>query len=290
MKYTSGNYNNLPCQKVMKRITWFTLAIFLLACMSGCRKNTKADLRPDLNVANDQVLANRPFVYAFRMLLKAVDDSVLKTAHHSVIDSASVSLDSLGRKFTFVYHDNLCADSALRSGSFIVNLDSGFYSAGTTIRFTFMAYAEDDHLVTCNDSIKSLGMVNGQFRYDYFISNTLISKDSIHNIKFDAAYQVSVNPGVMWQGHLQKVVTFDGTSQGISSGGYAFTSLITKSITIGETCPWVTDGIISFSIPGVDITTGNIEYMGKTVCNDKFKYDFEGNLYYLRMKNKFLLH
>ena len=290
MKSMSGNCNQTNLL-AMKKLANFTLIVFLLALTSGCKKNQQIDLKPNLNVANDQILANRPFIYVFQMLVKAVADSSLEATHHAVIDNATVSLDAKHQKYSFSFQGNLCADSVIRFGTFVATVDSGFFHKGTVINITFPGYIEDFHRITGNDSILSEGLVNGEYRYENFITGAEITKDSIHTIQFGAVYQISVSLSVLALGANQTVITFNGSSSGISSAAYPFTAEITKSLSLYEICPpWIIDGLIAFSISGVEVKAGTIEFMSKTSCSDKIKYDFEGNIYYLRMNEQYLGH
>ena len=290
MKSMIGNCNQSNLL-AMKKLANFTLIVFLLALTAGCKKNQQIDLKPNLNVANDQILANRPFIYVFQMLVKAVADSSLAATHHAVIDNATVSLDAEHQKYSFSFQGNPCADSVIRFGTFVATVDSGFFHKGTVINIAFPGYIEDFHRITGNDSILSQGLVNGEYRYENFITGAEITKDSIHTIQFRAVYEISVSLSILVLGANQTVITFNGSSSGISSAAHPFTAEITKSLSLYEICPpWIIDGLIAFSISGVEVKAGTIEFMSKTSCSDEIKYDFEGNIYYLRMNDKYLKH
>ena len=166
MKYMSENCNQRNLQ-AMKRLMCFTLAVFLLTIVAGCKKNKQIDLKPNLNVANDQILANRPFIYVFQMLVKATTDSTLKATHHAVIDNATVGLDAKQQKYSFSFQGSPCADSVIRFGSFVATVDSGFFHKGTVINIAFLGYIEDFHQITGNDSILCNGILNGQYPVSY---------------------------------------------------------------------------------------------------------------------------
>ena len=278
------------CLFLKKKELYFITAAFTLVLLSGCKKNHEYDLRPNLNAANDQILANRPFLYVFQMLVKATTDSLLQTTLHATIDGSKVTLDSKKQKYIFAFQGEKSDDSVTRIGSFTAMVDSGFFHQGTVISMTFQGYGEDGHLVTGHDSIVCNGILNGTCVYHDFITGAVITKDSVRIIQFSAGYEISVTPSAVFQGITQSVITCIGTSSGISSGGYPFTAGITSPVTLNEFCPWISDGVISFSIPGADIPTGTIEFMGKTSCNGKVNYNFEGNSYSLLMKNSNLLN
>ena len=271
----------------MKRLLYCGVAALLLTLGAGCKKNKQVNLVPHLNVANDLVLSSRPATYVFRMLVKAVADSGLQASNHAVIDFATVTLDAKRQKYTFLFTGSMCADSAWRSGSFTAFVDSGLYHNGTRIKITFLGYAEDGHQVTGADSIISHGLQNGAYQYDSFITGGHISKDSLHSIEFNSVWQIAVTLAASGGGALP-VLAFTGSTDGISSGGFSFTSQITSALTQFGLCPWISDGIISFFVSGSGIPEGTIEFTGKTNCSDKIRYDFGGNIYEMRMHEKYL--
>jgi hypothetical protein len=274
---------------ISKKAIYLVLTAFVFIFMAGCKKNKEFDLRPNLNVSNDQILANRPFIYAFQILLRAATDSTLQSTLHAEIDGATVNLDVKRQTYTFLFQDTMSSDSVRRGGAFVATVDSGFFHKGTTMKIVFQGYAEDGHVVSGKDSIRCNGLLNDDYLYDNFISEARITKDSAHNIQFRADYKMSVSRIPVTYGTNQRGLTFAGNSGGISSGGYPFTSSIENALIFRQMCPWICDGLIAFSITGADIPSGTIEFMAKIDCNDNIKYDFTGNIYLLRMMNKFLL-
>ncbi|MEI6682700.1 MAG: hypothetical protein WCO44_08730 [Bacteroidota bacterium] len=263
------------------------LLIVLLSGGSGCKKNSQIDLKPNLNVASDQILAIRPFTYVVRMVARAAADSVLHAAHQAVIDSAEVTLDAKNQKYTFTFLNKMCADSVIRSGVFVATVDSGFFHKGTSILLAFNVYAEDNHRVNGTDSLHCTGAVNGRYLYDNRITG-VVGKDTLHNIQFNALLHLTVATGIMVQGVKQTVIATGGTTQGISSAGYSYSSTIASVLTQYESCPWISDGLLYLSIPGATVPAGTIEFLGKSVCSDRIQYSFEGNIYPERIRNKYL--
>jgi len=246
------------------------------------------DLRPDLNVANDQILANRPFVYFFRLLVLAADDSLLNTVHQSVIGGAFVTCDTAGSRYFFFFTGGMGADSVVRIGTIEAGTDSGIYHKGSRIWIRAGQYYEDNHRVTGTDSIVCTGISGGLYLYDDHIPGAVIMKDSLRTISFNADYRVTVSRNIAANRENRSVLTFEGTSSGISSGGYPYTCTVSPGLSVSEACPWIKDGIISFSIPGVDIPAGTIEFMAKTGCNENVRYNFQGTVYDLQMDEKHL--
>jgi len=69
--------------------------------------------------------------------------------------------------------------------------------------------------------------------------------------------------------------------------GYAFTSVIASALQNDFRCPWISGGLISFSIPVAPVQTGTIDFT-KTECSDQVTYDFEGTIYKWMMISKYL--
>ncbi|MCK9220085.1 MAG: hypothetical protein M0P47_08565 [Bacteroidales bacterium] len=271
----------------MKKSPFVFFALLLtLSCIS-CKKDKEYDMHPNLNVADDVILLHRPFLYVTQMLVKAVVDSTLKAAHHTIIDSALVTFDPTNNKYIFEFTGKLCLDSVVRNGSFTAQVDTNFFNQGAVTKIIYHQYFEDIHLITGNDSMVCTGLQNGSYQFDRFITDAVVSKDSLHAIQWMAKLHFSVTESVVTHGLSNSVMLFTGSSSGFSSGGYTFSTEITRSLAVWN-CPWIRDGLISVEIPDLPFSNGTIEFMAGTLCNSAIKYDFEGNLFLLWMKEKFL--
>jgi len=271
---------------------WFTVIVIslLMFTMTGCKKNSSVDLKPSFNAANDVILSNRPFIYVFNMLVRAVTDSVLQQTHHAVIDSAELSFDHLTNQYVFQFSGKMGHDSVRRYGSFRATLDSNFFIPGTSVGITFQGYAEDSHSITGIDSILNTGIsTDGKLGFVNSIREALISKDTIRVIRWQALQTCYLDPTVFSSHPDSALIRIEGSGQGVSSMGFTFSTTISTPLQDLLSCPWIRGGIIALSIPEAPVQTGTINFSNPG-CTDKVIYDFEGTIYYWKLKNKYLQH
>lgn len=275
----------------MKRLVLFLAVIVCLMGVDACKKNKETDLRPNLNAANDIMLAQRPFINAFNMLIKAALDPDLQSNYHAIIDSASVILDPGKKIYTFNYYGKLCPDSVVRAGSFQAILDTTLFFPGTTVKIIFISLLEDIHSVSGNDSLRFDGPgQGGELVFKNFISDAVITKDTIRIIKWEGNFTFIADPTIISQGTKNAIVRIEGSGQGTSSMGYMFYSSIANPLQDSLSCPWIKDGLISFYLPDGECKNGAIEFMAKTACNNRINYDFDGTVYHWWLKEKFLVN
>jgi len=274
----------------MKYFCHLMVGLFFFFAMLACRKNKEYDLRPVLNTANDNILSQRPFNYAFIMLLKATTDSGLQQSFHALIDGASVSLDPLGKTYTFDFLDGaFCQDSVTRYGSFSAVLDTIFFIKGASAQFAFLGYIEDNHQISGIFNIENTGInQKGNMEFSSLVDTAVITKDSVHDIHWKGKFFYQFDPANILLDPSTILISIEGSGSGISSMGFAFTNLITNTLKDSISCPWIQDGIISISLSEGDIRSGTIEFMGKSACNNRICYDFEGRIYHLWLNEKYL--
>src|SRR5512133_1035784 len=75
--------------------------VAILAVPVSCGKTETIDLNPNLNVANDIVISQRLVLNAFRLLVRAVNDTDLLLTHHTYFDGASVTYTPGLKKYAF---------------------------------------------------------------------------------------------------------------------------------------------------------------------------------------------
>lgn len=278
MRFTIGRY---------RLIFLFFAAVVLSG--TGCKKNSSIDLKPSLNSANDNVIVHRTFIYVFDMILRASLDSALQVNHYAVIDSASISFNPAAKTYAFQYQGSACKDSVIRSGTFVMKLDTGFFVTGAIASVRFINYFEDGRWVKAIDTIRNMGITTGgKINFQSSIDSVLITKDSGRVIQWKARLSHLVEPGIIWSGAGNARVLVEGTGSGVSSKGFRFTSAFTKQANDDLNCPWMHDGTILLSTPGAQITTGAIRFIPQPACNDSVFYDFDGMVYNWRIERDHL--
>jgi hypothetical protein len=262
------------------------LMILLLSGAMSCTKNSSTSLQPDLNVANDLILIQRPLVNIFRMVSLAISDSLLQQTHIAGIYGATVIYSPSLNKYMFSYKGNYCPDSTIRSGRFYAVLSGSFYSPGTKIVITYNNYTEDLHYFFGTDTITCTGISGDTAIYSFIETEDSITKDTGRMIKF------SVNQVIELTGDIQSGqggFSITGQSGGISSDGHQFTATVSKPLTVFYSCPWINTGEMNFLVPGAEVPDGVITFPSGLQCSDRVNYNIYGVLYQWRMLEGYLV-
>jgi len=275
----------------MNRLIIFLTIIVCLLAATACKKNKETDIKPNLNAANDIMLAQRPFINAFNILLKAALDPGLQNNYEATIDSASIFLSPDKKIYTFRYYGKRCPDSVIRTGVFEAVLDSSLFLPGNEVRIIFNNFYEDIHSVNGTDSLRYDGPgQDGELVFKNFITGAVITKDTVRIIKWKGEFTFLANPEIISQGTKNAVVMIEGSGEGTSSMGYIFYSFVASSLRDSLNCPWLKNGVITFDLPDGDCKNGSIEFMAKTACNNRINYNFDGIEYHLWLKEKYLVN
>ncbi len=273
----------------MKKLHRLFLFLSILVVMISCHKNTEVDLKPNINVANDVVIAECAFKYIFNMIVKAQTDAALKANHVARIDSAQVTYNTNEDEFVFEYSGKMCQDSARRSGKFEAEFDSSFLRPGSATMVLFDNYYDGTDLINGMDSIVYNGITSGnRMVFTNYVKNGMILKGLTNNamITWSSENQFITNANSFTQpGDI--IFLVGGTCAGISSKGYRFSASL-DSLTDNINCPWILDGIIHLVIPDAGITTGTVDFITNDGCNNKMKYTFEENTFYLWKNSQYL--
>jgi hypothetical protein len=262
------------------------LLVLLVSGMISCTKNSSTNLQPDLNVANDLVLIQRPLVNIFRVLSMSVTDSLLQQTHIAGIYGATVIYSPALNKYMFSYKGNYCPDSTIRSGRFYAVLSGPFSSPGTTIVITYNNYTEDLHYFYGTDTITCTGVSGGIATYSFIETEDSITKDTGRMIRF------SLNQTLELAGDVQSGqgnFSMTGGVTGISSDGHPFTATISDPLTVSYSCPWISTGEINFLVSGAEVPDGFITFPSGLQCSDRVNYNFNGVIYQWRMLEGYLV-
>jgi hypothetical protein len=257
----------------------------------SCTKNEKIDLNPGLNVANDIIIAQRPVLLAFRLLIRAVNDTALQQTHHGAFDGASVTYNPGQNRYSF-YFFGICPDGVARAGRIDADLFGELQAPGTGARFTFYNYFEDGMNMNAGDTLVNTGLSGDNLTFTNSVTGGVILKDTIGTIRFSATLNYQV-PAAPWNGPASAMIGIVGSISGTSSKGFVFSSDVPEPIiyqVFSETCAWVRQGTIRFYISDTASAAGTIRLPGVSSCNDSVYYDLSGTTYRWRMKFNYLNH
>lgn len=273
----------------MKKHHRLFLYLLVLVFMVSCHKNKEVDLKPDVNVANDVVIAECAFKYIFNMIVKAQTDQALQANHVDWIDSAWVIYNPNQNEFIFEYSEKMCQDSVRRNGKFEAKFDSGFLRPGSKTMVLFESYYDGNESIHGMDSIVNNGIASGnRMVFTNYVKNGMILKGLANNavITWSSETQFITNANSFNQ---PGDITFlmGGTCEGISSKDYSFSATLDSLMYIIN-CPWILAGKIHLSIPGAEYSTGIVDFIPNDGCSNKMIYTFEGSTFILWKNPQYL--
>jgi hypothetical protein len=265
-------------------------ALVLMAAVAlmavSCKKDHQTDLSPNLNVADDIIISERPVINAFKMLVKAATDTVLQQTHHKVIDRASVVYNPGQMRYTFYYFGFICNDGVIRTGRFDATLTGDLFTENTGARIVFTDYAEDMMPVTGSDSLVCTGHDSGKVRF-YNRAVLSIRKDSAGTILpyITLFYGTPLyNPFGFQSAEIQMT----GADSGTSSKGYSYVSGVSDSLALRMNCGWISRGTISFTVTGAETNPGYIQFVSEDGCTNRVDYNLGGTVYHWQMTMEYL--
>jgi hypothetical protein len=266
---------------------WLALALVLAGGLDACKKSTLADLNPQLNVANDIIIGERPLLNAFTMLLRAATDTSLQLTHGAMIQNAWVTYNPGQMQYTFKYFGTVSPDGVLRSGRMDASLTGDFFTTGTTVKITFLGYAEDGMLVEGSDSIFCTGHVSGEILYLNRGVLTIL-KDTIGTIHSGLSLAYSI-PWYAPMGYGQALVRMAGSDSGTSSKGFTYGSAVKDTLIFAMDCPWIISGTIGFTVKEAPQPAGLIQFVSGEGCSNRVNYIFGETVYQWRMQRSYLM-
>ena len=175
----------------MQGIRSNTLLFFLLASIAvvSCKKGSiETNYNPVLNVANNQVIAERAYSQVFNIFFMVVSDSSLKESGSDTIFGAHCTYqDNDGILFVIDYFDYYtpCPDGKVRKGVITATLDKDFSEEGALAVLTFDNYVVDDLMLSGDNTISYAGIVEGLRSFAHDVpSATLTLYDTVSHGNF----------------------------------------------------------------------------------------------------------
>ncbi|MEE4257361.1 MAG: hypothetical protein V2I47_10005 [Bacteroidales bacterium] len=261
----------------------FLLAIFFVACKKG---SIETNYNPVLNVANNQVIAERAYSQVFNIFFMVVSDSSLKNTGSDTIFGAHCTYqDTDDIVYVIDYFDyyTSCPDGKVRKGMITATLDKDFSKEGATATLTFDNYVVDDLMLNGENTISFFGYVQGIKAFTHDVPSGILT---LYDTVSHGSFSWSSSKNFSWVEGMSTPEYFDddvfeisGTSNGVDLYNAAFSSVIDEPLGDYFDCRWIRGGQVSLSTPGLDVRNGYILYNPDS-CTNLVEYYFNGNLFY----------
>ena len=275
----------------MQRIFSNISLLILLTLLAGlsCKKGSiETDYNPVLQVANNQVIAERAYSQVFNIFFRVVSDSVLKeTGNHTIFGAECTYQDNNGIEYIIDYLDyyTSCPDGKVRKGKITALLDKDFSEVGATATLSFSNYVVDDLKLDGDNTISNHGLSMSMLQiYEHIVpSGTLTFYDTVSHGNF----HWESNKIFTWvdgmgtpNDHDDDVFEISGTANGSDLSNVVYSAIIDEPLGNYFNCRWIRTGKTNISTPGLDVNSGYIDYIGKDTCTNQVIYYFNGNPFY----------
>lgn len=265
--------------------------IVTLAAIAGisCKKSSiETNYNPNLQVANNQVIAERAYSEVFNLFIMVVSDSVLKEEGSKTIYNAQCSYQGTnGIEYIIDYglYNIPCPDGKGRRGKITVSMNMDFSETGAIANLTFDGYIVNDLRLDGNNTISNTGLSMSMLQmYEHEVpSATLTFFDTVSHGSFhwQSLKTFTFIEGMGTAGNFEDdVFEITGQASGSDLGNVAFSAVIGDPLGNYLNCRWIRTGITYLNTPGLDITNGYIDYIGEDDCTNQVMYFFNGNPFY----------
>jgi hypothetical protein len=270
------------------------LPVLLILFAGSCKKGSiETDYNPNLVVANNQVIAERAYSQVFNIFFMVVSDSVLKAEGSNIVYGAHCTYKTIqGIQYIIDYLPNYsyCPDGKKRKGVITASLDKDFHETGAIATLTFSDYGVDSLSLAGDNTISNTGMtMNMQPSFLHEVPSatlTFIYPSSQQSFHWSSEKMFIHAEGSGTSDFNDDVFDITGSSTGSAINGAVFSATITEALGNYFNCRWIRTGISTLNIPGIDVKTGYIDYIGEDTCTNQVIYYFNGSPFY----DEFILH
>ncbi|MDT8392350.1 MAG: hypothetical protein RQ761_00785 [Bacteroidales bacterium] len=269
------------------------LLMLFTALLFSCKKGSiETNYGPGLQVASDHVMAENAFSRVFNLFYRVVSDSgLVQTGSANIFAATCTYAEDPVISFTIDYGNvfRQCPDRIKRKGMITAVLDRSFGEQGAEARlsftnFEFIDNPDDTVALSGENLIINLGITGTYPTFEHrVISNTLITNDTIDKqpVTYNSQRLIELRSGMETpQVFSDDLFVMTGEAAGSASNSVVFSSVVEDPLGNYPDCRWLRTGIISLSMPGLDIRTGYIHYLGQDTCLNRVKYLFNGNDFY----------
>ncbi len=273
-------------RKILSNI--LLLSLIIIFAMISCKKGSiETNYNPSLNVANNQVIAERAYSQIFNIFFMVVSDSLLKqTGSNKIFGAECTCQDTNGIVYVIDYlpYYTSCPDGKVRKGVITATLDKNFSEEGAIATLSFSNYVVDDLKLDGDNTISYTGISTGLQTYEHDIASaTLTFYDTVSHGSYSWASSkvFTWTEGATTPGNYEDdVFEIAGSSSGSDLYGVEFATITDEDLGDYFSCRWIRTGRTYISTPGLDVQYGYIDYIGEDTCTNQVIYYFNGNPFY----------
>lgn len=256
--------------KIVKRITFVALALFIGFAYSGCKKNDR-DEDKETNSSRDNAIAEN----AFAGIMKSIGEFTDSTSLLRVASCASFTVDSVGttswpKTLTIDYGSTNCigSDGNTRRGKIIASFSGRYRDSLTVITISLVGYYHNNNLVQVGThTITNNGRnAAGNLSYSINVSNAsitttegIIKWNSSRTREWIAGESTTTNA-------MDDVYSIVGSASGTGVNGNGFNVTIYIPLIVALDCQFITKGAMVLS--PINLSSRYVDF-GDGTCDNK---------------------
>ena len=272
----------------MKTIIIILLLLLPILWLSSCKtKSNEIDYNPNVLSSKDYIRAEDAIMEIVNSFFKGINDTLVVNNGYGFIDACDVTYHPSENLIIYSYGNvnRMCQDNKFRRGLFNANFSGPVFQEGVTATLVTDSLFVDDNSVEATIEIQYLGLNGDNFpEYSLKVDTSLImlpdtSKINGISLKTDFIMiwtEGSQTPPI----HEDDLFLINGTTAGISTDGYPFTTSVLDSLYDYVDCFWISQGINQITVPSAEFPTGEIDYIIIDGCFNEFYFYFNDNLFY----------
>jgi hypothetical protein len=274
--------NNIIILLLLLPMLWWN------SCKTG---SSEIDYNPDVLSSKDYIRAEDAILEIVNSFFKGINDTLVVKYGYGFIDACDVTYYPSQNLIIYAYGNvnRMCQDNKFRRGLFNANFSGPVFQEGVTATIVTDSLFVDDYPVEATIEIQNLGLNGENFpEYSLIVDTSLImlpDTSKINGISLKTDFLMiwlegSQTPPI----HEDDLFQISGTTAGISTDGYPFTTTVMDPLYDYVDCFWISQGINQITVPSAEFPSGEIDYIIDDGCFNKVYFYFNDNLFYDAIK------
>ena len=258
----------------MKHLTILFLVPVLIS-LTSCDE-TQTDLQSNVEAATEYVFGEVTYLDIFNYVDKAMQDPLLLSQGYATIDSANITLLAGGLGATLDFGSGVeCPDGKYRSGSINISLTGYYFQDTVSGNISLQNLTVEGRSISGNLLIAK--DFSGAFKDMTFEIVGGTYSDSLGNVSsFESVQTLRWTAGANTFGNTADDIytaLTGSTAEGLVYNGQEFSATVTSDLVFNRSCQWISQGMLSLSMPGALVSSGTIDF-GTGDCDSKVIFTF----------------
>jgi|GEM_PF-1937673 len=264
----------------MKKLLLPLAFIFALSFSSCDDEDLIDNLDANIEGAKAYVTGETAFFDIFKVIDKAVRDSVLWANGSVQVDGAQVSFLPGDTAMIVDYGSTnvLCPDGKNRRGAMHVSLNGDYLNYTGQLSAQLLDYYLNDDEIEGTQTLQNF-ISGGNYDLQMQVIGGVVTQTTGKVFNWATSRTLRWLQGALTPGDISddKIAMLTGsTVTGNVVGGNSYDVEVANDLEYGRDCEWISKGLINITIPGLPVETGSVDF-GNGECDAKVLFLFGGS-------------